>query len=113
MASSDGGKKIVCVGLACLDVVHVVASYPPEDTDLRTADQYSSTGGNACNSSSVLAELGQRCELFCTLADGAMETAVLEKTLKERGVDYSRWAACTVQLTVHRFSIIIILSTCT
>lgn len=33
--SLDGQKKILMVGLACLDLVNVVGSYPIEDQDMR------------------------------------------------------------------------------
>jgi len=38
MSSSD--KRVLCVGLVCLDVVHVVREFPKEDTDQRSVDQY-------------------------------------------------------------------------
>lgn len=47
------------MGLACLDVINVVADYPKEDTDQRSLDQYSSLGGNAANSSVVMTLLGK------------------------------------------------------
>lgn len=30
-------KKILCVGLVCLDIINVVEKYPEEDTDSRLA----------------------------------------------------------------------------
>lgn len=30
-------KKILCVGLVCLDIINVVDKYPEEDTDSRLA----------------------------------------------------------------------------
>lgn len=36
MAAGAGGeKRILCVGLVCLDVISVVDAYPAEDTDTR------------------------------------------------------------------------------
>ena len=32
-------KKVLCVGLTCLDIVTDVASYPVEDTDQRSIGQ--------------------------------------------------------------------------
>lgn len=43
MSSSSGpgmDKPVLMVGLACYDVVNVVASYPAEDTDQKSLDQY-------------------------------------------------------------------------
>lgn len=33
-------KKILCVGLVCLDIINVVEKYPEEDTDSRLAWAY-------------------------------------------------------------------------
>ena len=79
-------KRILSVGLVCLDVVNVVRSYPVEDTDQRTLDQYSSRGGNASNSASVLAQLGEEVEYFGTLAEGALETELIRKDFHKFGI---------------------------
>ena len=39
-------KKVLCVGLTCLDIVTDVASYPVEDTDQRSIGQSWRRGGN-------------------------------------------------------------------
>ena len=39
-------KKVLCVGLTCLDIVTDVASYPIEDTDQRSIGQSWRRGGN-------------------------------------------------------------------
>ena len=36
-------KPILCAGLVCLDQVTEVASFPVEDTDMRTINQYKVT----------------------------------------------------------------------
>jgi hypothetical protein len=33
--SNPEHRKVLCVGLACLDSIHVVKTYPVEDTDVR------------------------------------------------------------------------------
>ena len=33
-------KPVLCAGLVCLDQVTVVTSFPQEDTDMRSLDQY-------------------------------------------------------------------------
>ena len=33
-------KRVVCVGLVCLDLVTVVDHFPKEDTDMRSSAQY-------------------------------------------------------------------------
>ncbi len=85
-----GEKKILSVGLVCLDVVNVVRSYPLEDTDQRSVDQYHFRGGNANNTCAVLVELGQTCEFFGTLADGALETSLMERAFRDDGIDISK-----------------------
>ena len=50
---------VCCVGIACLDIVNVVACYPAEDAAVRTCDeQRVRCGGNATNTLTVLAGLG-------------------------------------------------------
>ena len=39
LAASDM-KPVLCAGLVCLDQVTVVTSFPREDTDMRSLDQY-------------------------------------------------------------------------
>ena len=87
-------KPILCAGLVCLDQVTEVASFPVEDTDMRTINQYKVTihyctldqwddihgiywniyfqvrGGNANNSATVLAHLGFQAEFLGTIAEG-------------------------------------------
>ena len=65
--------RILCVGLACLDIVNHCDHYPEEDTDIRSEDQKWCSGGNAMNTSKVLALIGHHCELVGTLG-GGMET---------------------------------------
>ncbi|KAI4789742.1 hypothetical protein KUCAC02_035063 [Chaenocephalus aceratus] len=54
-------KKILCVGLVCLDIINVVEKYPEEDTDSRCLSQRWQRGGNASNSCTVLSRLGAPC----------------------------------------------------
>lgn len=82
-------SKILSVGLVCLDVVHVVKSYPVEDSDQRSLDQYYSRGGNAANSAAVMIELGHNAEYFGTLAENTLELAIIEKDFKEHRIEYS------------------------
>jgi len=69
-------KRVLCVGLVCLDEVNVVKSYPIEDTDQRSIERYTARGGNASNSSTVLASIGEAVECFATL--GASKPRELE-----------------------------------
>ena len=64
MSSSLSSRRILCVGLTCVDIISVVNSYPIEDSDNRCLRQTWSRGGNASNNASVLAILGNQ-EVAC------------------------------------------------
>ncbi len=70
---SPASPPILCVGLACLDIVNHCDYYPSEDSDMRATDQRWSSGGNALNTCKVLSLIGRHSELMCTLGEG-MET---------------------------------------
>ncbi|XP_054640768.1 ketohexokinase isoform X2 [Dunckerocampus dactyliophorus] len=63
-------KKILCVGLVCLDIISVVDKYPEEDTDSRCVSQRWQRGGNASNSCTVLSLLGSPCAFMGSLCAG-------------------------------------------
>ncbi|XP_018543215.1 ketohexokinase isoform X3 [Lates calcarifer] len=63
-------KKILCVGLVCLDIINVVDQYPEEDTDSRCLSQHWQRGGNASNSCTVLSLLGASCAFMGSLSTG-------------------------------------------
>ncbi|XP_067116930.1 ketohexokinase isoform X5 [Osmerus mordax] len=73
-----GDKKILCVGLVCLDIINVLDKYPEEDTDSRCLSQRWQRGGNASNSCTVLALLGAPCAFLGSLAPGPVADFVLE-----------------------------------
>jgi len=60
--------RILAVGIATLDIVNVVASYPSEDEEVRALTQRVGRGGNATNSLVVLSQLGHQCSWAGTLA---------------------------------------------
>uniref|UniRef100_A0A8B9E9Z1 Ketohexokinase n=1 Tax=Anser cygnoides TaxID=8845 RepID=A0A8B9E9Z1_ANSCY len=84
--AEPGGKRILCVGLVCLDIISVVEAYPAEDTDTRCLSQRWQRGGNASNSCTVLALLGAPCAFMGSLAPGHAADFVLAD-LRRRGVD--------------------------
>ncbi|XP_065644024.1 ketohexokinase isoform X2 [Hydra vulgaris] len=49
-------KRILVVGLTCIDVVNVCNKFPIEDEDLKVSSQYWAKGGNAANTACVLAQ---------------------------------------------------------
>nr|XP_033795551.1 ketohexokinase isoform X2 [Geotrypetes seraphini] len=83
-----GEKKILCIGLVCLDIISVVDKYPEEDTDTRCLSQRWQRGGNASNSCTVLAQLGAPCAFMGSLAAGHVGNFVLD-SLKHYSIDIS------------------------
>ncbi|XP_008319450.1 ketohexokinase isoform X3 [Cynoglossus semilaevis] len=71
-------KKILCVGLVCLDIINVVDKYPEEDTDSRCLSQRWQRGGNASNSCTVLSLLGAPCAFMGSLSAGPVANFILE-----------------------------------
>ncbi|KAK9412293.1 ketohexokinase [Crotalus adamanteus] len=63
-------KRILCIGLVCLDIISVVDNYPEEDSDTRCLSQRWQRGGNASNTCTVLALLGAPCAFMGSLAPG-------------------------------------------
>lgn len=61
--------KILAVGIATLDIINSVASYPAEDDEVRAVSQRLCRGGNATNSLAVLSQLGHQCHWAGVLAD--------------------------------------------
>ncbi|XP_078140839.1 ketohexokinase-like isoform X2 [Centroberyx gerrardi] len=81
-------KKILCVGLVCLDIINVVDKYPEEDTDSRCLSQRWQRGGNASNSCTVLSLLGAPCAFMGSLATGPVADFIVGDFTK-RAVDIS------------------------
>ncbi|XP_043979217.1 ketohexokinase isoform X3 [Gambusia affinis] len=81
-------KKILCVGLVCLDIISVVEEYPEEDTDTRCVSQRWQRGGNASNSCTVLSLLGAPCAFMGSLAAGPVADFILED-FQKFGIDVS------------------------
>uniref|UniRef100_A0A665XA19 Ketohexokinase n=1 Tax=Echeneis naucrates TaxID=173247 RepID=A0A665XA19_ECHNA len=71
-------KKVLCVGLVCLDIINVVDRYPEEDTDSRCLSQRWQRGGNASNSCTVLSLLGAPCAFMGSLSAGPVANFILE-----------------------------------
>ncbi|XP_072545038.1 ketohexokinase isoform X3 [Salminus brasiliensis] len=70
-------RKILCIGLVCLDIINVVDKYPEEDTDSRCLSQRWQRGGNASNSCTILSLLGAPCAFMGSLAPGPVADFVL------------------------------------
>ncbi|NXH89384.1 KHK Ketohexokinase, partial [Edolisoma coerulescens] len=81
-----GKRRIMCVGLVCLDIISVVESFPAEDSDTRCVSQRWQRGGNASNSCTVLSLLGAPCAFMGSLAPGPAADFIAAD-FKRRGVD--------------------------
>jgi len=78
--------RILAVGVATLDIVCLLDSYPPEDAKLRANALMSGRGGNATNTLCILSQLGHRCAWAGTLASDSAADDVLAD-LRSHGVD--------------------------
>jgi len=76
--------RILCVGIATLDIVNRVASYPPEDSEVRALAQQQRMGGNAANTAIVLAQLGSDTHWVGNLSEQAQ---IVHQTFASHGVD--------------------------
>jgi len=70
-------STVLGVGIATLDLINEVATYPEEDAEVRASAQRRLRGGNATNSLVVLAQLGHRCRWVGTLGEDAAGDLVL------------------------------------
>lgn len=70
--------RILGVGIATLDIINRVASYPNEDDEVRALGQQQLRGGNATNTLVVLSQLGHQCDWAGSLADDADSQAILD-----------------------------------
>ncbi|XP_057701050.1 ketohexokinase isoform X3 [Corythoichthys intestinalis] len=90
MALQEEQKKILCVGLVCLDIISVVDKFPQEDSDSRCLSQRWQRGGNASNSCTVLSLLGSPCAFMGSLCAGPVASNIAEVTLDDfNAVDLS------------------------
>jgi len=82
--------RILCVGIATLDIVSTVERYPAEDDEVRASAQSWRTGGNAANTAVVLAQLGHQVSWAGNLGDGP-GSRLAERTFDRQGVEHA-WA---------------------
>ncbi len=62
-------SNILSVGIATIDIINEVESYPKEDSEVRTIAQNCQRGGNATNTLVVLSQLKHHCFWAGTLAN--------------------------------------------
>ena len=78
--------RVLGIGIATLDIVNLVAAYPPEDAEVRALGQRLSRGGNATNTLAVLSQLGHRCAWGGVIADEPDSRHILDD-LQALGID--------------------------
>ena len=70
--------KILGVGIATLDIINTVESYPEEDQEIRAISRKMARGGNVTNSLNILSQLGHKCAWAGMLADDQASRLVIE-----------------------------------
>ncbi|MGB5255169.1 MAG: PfkB family carbohydrate kinase [Sedimenticolaceae bacterium] len=78
--------RVLCVGIATLDIINRVEEYPAEDTEVRVLAQSQRLGGNAANTAIVLAQMGVQAFWVGNLAQPA---EIAERGFAGHGVDAS------------------------
>jgi len=74
--------KVLGIGNATLDIIHVVDRYPEENQEIRCLRRYTRRGGNTANTLVVLSQLGMSCAwagVVVDNADGALILADLNR----------------------------------
>ncbi|MFO8024698.1 PfkB family carbohydrate kinase [Thiohalophilus sp.] len=64
-------SRILCTGIATLDIINQVDHYPAEDEELRATAQFVRCGGNAANTACVISQFDHQVELLATLGKDA------------------------------------------
>jgi len=78
--------RVMCVGIAALDIINRVKKYPAEDSEVRALAQSQRMGGNAANTAIVLAQLGACVFWVGNLAQSA---EIVDRSFARYGVDAS------------------------
>jgi len=79
---------ILAIGIATLDIINVVESYPEEDAEIRALSQQQSRGGNATNTLTVLSQLGHDCSWGGILIDEP-DSQIIKQDLANSNIDIS------------------------
>jgi len=84
--------NILAIGIATLDIINVVETYPEEDSEIRALSQQQSRGGNATNTLTVLSQLGHHCSWGGILIDEP-DSQTIKQDLARSNIDTS---ACKI-----------------
>lgn len=76
--------EVIVVGNCIVDEIIQLPYYPQEDEEMRAVQAWRTPGGNACNSSRVLARQGHRVRLVCQLAQDTLSDWLIQQLDNER-----------------------------
>jgi ketohexokinase len=71
--------KILVIGIATLDIINTVESYPDENSEVRALKQHQTRGGNATNTLTVLSQLDHECHWAGILIDEPDSKVILSE----------------------------------
>lgn len=91
----EKNKRILCIGMCVLDIIHVCTEYPKEDSDRRCKQGHWQRGGNASNVCTVLSNLGANCEFLGVLSKSE-GFRMLQTDCKERNISIENCPAVDV-----------------
>jgi ketohexokinase len=86
--------NILAIGIATLDIINTMGSYPDEDSEQRVLSQHQTRGGNATNTLTVLSQLGHHCCWGGVLIDEP-DSQLIQQDLNHHQIDFSacKWLA--------------------
>ncbi|MDR9436201.1 MAG: PfkB family carbohydrate kinase [Thiohalophilus sp.] len=79
-------SRILCTGIATLDIINQVDHYPAEDEEMRATAQFVRRGGNAANTACVMSQFDHQIELLTTLGEDAAGQTICQD-LQQYGVN--------------------------
>lgn len=79
--------RILGIGIATIDIINHVSSYPAEDDEVRALSQQQVRGGNATNTLVVLSQQGHQCD-WCGVLIEEADTAIVEQDLQYYQINY-------------------------
>ncbi len=83
--------KILCIGIATVDIINELQSYPHEDDEVRILSQSITRGGNATNTAVVLSRLDHQCFWAGTCINplsGDSDSQIIINDLQQHQVDF-------------------------
>lgn len=80
--------KILGVGIATLDIINEVDTYPPEDSEVRALAQHRRTGGNVANTLTVLSQFAHQTHYAGVLTQDS-DGLLIQEMLQQQGIDLS------------------------